>query len=356
MNNTITRKLAQEWAELRKEQEGIRIRNAAQLLGVSEAELLTTQPESEVIQLIHNPREILSQAETLGRVMALSRNDEVVHERKGVYANPIFSDSHVGLFVNEDIDLRIFLSVWKFAFAVIDHTGSRVRRSLQFFAKDGSAIHKIYLLPESNIEAFETLVEKFKSPTIVSTITPEPLPAKAEEIPDMNIYIAGFQDEWIRLKDTHDFFGLLKKYQLTRTQALRLAPPGDYAVAVDNSFLRELLYQVSQTRQEVMVFVGNPGIIQIHTGKAMKIVDHANWLNVMDPAFNLHVKENAITQSWIVRKPTVDGTVTSLECFNDQDELILQIFGKRKPGSPEQESWQKIIRDIESTHSKSAAS
>lgn len=347
MNNTITRNLAQEWAALQKEQEGIRIRNAAEILGVSEAELLLTKTEAEVIQLVNQPAEILSHVESLGRVMALSRNNEVVHERKGIYSNPSLDNAHVGLFVNEDIDLRIFFSPWKFAFAVNEPLGSKVRRSLQFFAKDGSAIHKIYLLPESNESAFDKLIKQFKAPIRSTSLLTEPLPSAADELPDNEIDVVGFQDKWIHLQDTHDFFGLLKKYQLSRTQALRLAPQGNYAVPVQNTFLRALLNQVSADRLEIMVFVGNPGIIQIHTGKAMKIVDHANWLNVLDPAFNLHVKENSITHSWVVRKPTVDGTVTSLECFNDKNELILQLFGKRKPGIPELTHWRQIIQELE---------
>ncbi len=40
--------------------------------------------------------------------MALTRNDSVVHERKDTYLNPSLNSGHVGLFVGEDIDLRIF--------------------------------------------------------------------------------------------------------------------------------------------------------------------------------------------------------------------------------------------------------
>lgn len=56
----------------------------------------------------------------MGKVMALTRNDECVHERKGVYQNGDFSSPHAQLFVGEDIDLRIFLNHWKSAFAVVE--------------------------------------------------------------------------------------------------------------------------------------------------------------------------------------------------------------------------------------------
>jgi hypothetical protein len=40
------------------------------------------------------------------------------------------------------------------------------------------------------------------------------------------------------------------------------------------------------------------------------------WLNVLDPGFNLHLREDLIASAWIVRKPTADGVVSSLELFD----------------------------------------
>ncbi|MEZ4759394.1 MAG: ChuX/HutX family heme-like substrate-binding protein [Flavobacteriales bacterium] len=52
-------------------------------------------------------RAIMEQLEGLGQVMALTRNDHAVHERKGVYRNAPFDGGHVWLFVGADIDLRM---------------------------------------------------------------------------------------------------------------------------------------------------------------------------------------------------------------------------------------------------------
>ncbi len=279
--------------------------------------------------------------------MALTRNDDVVHERKGIYLNPSLENPHVGLFVGEDIDLRIFFASWGHAFAVSEESRGQMRHSLQFFAKDGEAIHKIYLVPASNEAAYHQLVEEFKAADQESMPVAVPARALPAEKPDSEVYVEGFRQEWINLKDTHDFFGMLKKYGLTRTQALRLAPEGNYAVQVENSALRNIVEQAAEKNVEIMVFVGNQGMIQIHTGPVKKLLDHNEWFNVMDPDFNLHVKEPSITSSWIVRKPTEDGTVTALECFNDKGEQIVQLFGKRKPGIPELESWREMVQQAE---------
>ncbi|MEI2422070.1 ChuX/HutX family heme-like substrate-binding protein, partial [Arthrospira platensis SPKY2] len=63
--------------------------------------------------------------------------------------------------------------------------------------------------------------------------------------------------------------------------------------------------------------------------------------------FNLHVREAAIAHCWVVRKPTADGMVTALECYDATGEQLVQLFGKRKPGIPELESWRTLVAEVE---------
>ena len=44
-----------------------------------------------------------------------------------------------------------------------------------------------------------------------------------------------------------------------------------------------------------------------------------------------------------MRKPTADGIVSSLEAYDSDGELILQLFGERKPGQPEQAVWRELV-------------
>jgi len=330
---------------LLKEQPKLRIRNAAQELGVSEMELLATRLGDDVVLLKPLFAEILEEIKSLGKVMALTRNDACVHERKGVYLNPDFSSPHAGLFVGEDIDLRIFLTHWKTAFAVDEGT----KKSLQFFGKDGTAIHKIYLTKDSDEKAFDTLVQKFIAPEQHATIAVETLPEKSEETPDAEIDVEGFQEAWTDLKDTHHFFGMLRKYDVSRTQALRLAPDNYYASKIDDSKVATLLEQSAATGLPIMVFTGNRGNIQIHTGPIKRTLWHGSWFNVMDPDFNLHLDTAQIDQTWIVRKPTEDGVVTAVEVFDASGEIIVQFFGKRKPGIPELEAWRELVAGLEAS-------
>ena len=341
---TVIGNLKEQYAKLKAE--NVRIREAAKQLGVSEVELLALGCGETVTRLNPEFEQILGKIEQLGYVMALSRNDEVVHERKGVYENGSFGP-HASLFVGKDIDLRIFLSAWDSAFAVTEFTNDKPRYSLQFFGKTGMAIHKIYMESKSNLEAYHELVAGFKhadqgqiQPVQENVYTPE------AELADSEIDTAAFQEAWLALKDTHEFFGMLRKFKVTRTQALRLAPSKEHANKVSNQALRQALTLAAADQTPIMVFVGNPGIIQIHSGAVKNIVDHGPWINVLDPAFNLHLKEAGITESWVVRKPTDDGIVTSLELFNERKELICTLFGERKPGIPELEGWRAIAAQL----------
>lgn len=336
--STLINNLKEKWEALKTGNPHLRIRNAAQELGVSEAELLATNVGEGVTVLKPEFAALLQEIEKLGKVMALTRNDECVHERKGIYHNPDFSNSHGQVFVGEDIDLRIFLNSWKFGFAVVEGD----RKSFQFFGKDGLALHKMYLTNKSNEAEFDALTEQYKADEQSPEIITEPIAEKPAEKPDTEIDIAGFQQAWKDLKDTHDFFMMTRKFGVSRTQALRVAPKG-YAEKIDNSKVVNLLEDASEKHVPIMVFVGNRGIIQIHTGEVKKTLWHQQWFNVMDPDFNLHLDTTKIAETWITKKPTEDGEVTSVEVFNKNGDFIVQFFGKRKPGNPELQEWKELV-------------
>ena len=344
--STIINSLKQQWDNLKAETPHLRIRNAAEQLGVSEAELLATQTGETVTRLRPEFADLLSEVESLGKVMGLTRNDECVHERKGVYLNPDFSNPHAGIFLGEDIDMRIFLTHWAKAYAVSETSEHGDRKSLQFFGKDGLAIHKIYLTADSNTEAYDALVAKYKADDQTTEESTVAVPLNIDEKSDSDIDVAGFQSTWENLKDTHEFFGMLRKFGVTRTQALRLAPNENFAKQVDKEVVVKMLEGAAATKLPIMVFVGNRGNIQIHTGLVRKTMWLNDWFNVMDPDFNLHLDMSKIAQVWVVRKPTADGEVTALEVYNELGDIIVQFFGKRKPGNPELEGWKTLVASL----------
>ncbi|MBB2151763.1 hemin-degrading factor [Pedobacter gandavensis] len=332
--------LKQQWEAFKVENPKLRIRDAASALGTAEAALIATTVGDTAIRLKEEFPEILQGVEALGKVMALTRNDNCVHERKGVYKKVTFRGS-MGLAVNPDIDLRLFMSQWASGFAVNEND----RKSLQFFGKDGTAVHKIYLTADSSEPAYEELVAKYTAEDQKAPLEFTAAKAPVAEISDAEVEVKNFQSAWLALEDTHDFHGLLRTYSITRTQALRLAPEG-YAFSITLDSLKAILHKASETDLQVMVFTGSAGCIQIHTGLVKKLVETGPWFNVLDPDFNLHLRMDAIASIWLVKKPTKDGVVTSIEVFDDKGEIIVQFFGKRKPGIPEDENWRFIANEL----------
>lgn len=336
--------LADQWAALRRAEPGLRIRDAAARLGASEAELVATRVGDGATRLRGPWPDLIAGVGALGPVMALTRNDDAVHERHGTYG-ALSGGGHVGLILGEDIDLRIFFDRWAHGFAVIEDTAAGPRRSLQFFAADGAAIHKIYATDATDGAAFAALVADRRhddqSPG-VAVAPPGPPPAAR---PDHAIDAAALRADWAALRDTHDFFPLLRRHGAGREQAFRLAGPA-FAEPVPRDAARRMLEGAAAGCVPIMVFVGNAGIIQIHTGPVSNLVATDPWLNVLDPAFNLHLREAAITGAWVVRKPSVDGTITSLELFGHDGALAVSFFGKRKPGAPELAAWRDLAESL----------
>ena len=107
-----------------------------------------------------------------------------------------------------------------------------------------------------------------------------------------------------------------------------------------------MLQKASERQVPIMAFVANRGCIQIHTGTVTKLMETGPWFNVLDPDFNLHLRQEKVARTYMVKKPSADGMITSLELFDDKGEMIIQYFGKRKPGIPELEEWRAIIADV----------
>ncbi|RAK69808.1 hemin-degrading factor [Hymenobacter edaphi] len=336
--------LAERWAQLQLTNPTTRIRDAARQLGSSEAALLATrctgQPDAPVLRLTNDFQAILKDVSGLGRVMALTRNDSVVHERKGPYLKTSFQGP-MGLTLGEDIDLRLFMQHWHFGFAVTENG----RRSLQFFAPDGEAVHKIYLTEDSHAAAYDQLLARYRAPEQSLELATQPAPAPQPETPDAAIDVEGFRAGWRALQDTHDFFGLLRQFGVSRTQALRLGPP-ELVQRLDNDAIVRGLQAAAAAQLSIMLFVASRGCIQIHTGPVQRLVVTGPWFNVLDPDFNLHLKLEDVAQTWLVKKPTADGVVHSLELYDAQGRNLLLFFGKRKPGIPEQQAWRELISKL----------
>ncbi|MCR9015097.1 hemin-degrading factor [Aquiflexum gelatinilyticum] len=333
--------LKEAWEDLKKQNPQIRSRDAAQRLGVSEAELIASTIGTGAVRLNQNFAEIMIACKSLGKVMALTRNEGCVLEHKGNFQKIDLmghAPNQVATVIGP-IEQRIFFSGWKFGFAVINHSPRGTMKSFQFFDKAGDAVLKIFLQEKSNLDAYDQIQVDFKSEDQSMELELEayPKPEFAKKI-DME----AFTYDWENMKDTHDFFGMLRKYNVHRLDAVKWIND-KWAYEVDRLSARKIVETASAEKMPIMIFAGNKGNIQIHQGKVRTIRQMGNWLNVMDPDFNMHLNEEIIESAYVVHKNTSDGLVSSLELFDKEGEMIAQFFGLRKPGIPQLDAWKQLI-------------
>ncbi|WP_337064804.1 hemin-degrading factor [Rouxiella badensis] len=315
-------------------------RDLASILGISEAELLNTRVGYDAVRLDVEVRTLLAALENVGGTKSITRNEFAVHEQQGEYKNQHLN-GHAGLILNpRALDLRLFLSQWQSVFALTEDSPKGPRHSLQFFDAQGYAVHKVYATDETDAQKWAALVEQF------SARSPLPLAVRpADVVAPAAVDTQGLDAEWREMTDVHQFFQILRRRGLTRQQAFR-AVGEDLAYQVDNGSLTQILNVACDYKNEIMIFVSNKGCVQIFTGEIEKVLPHGEWINVFNERFTLHVVETAIAESWVTRKPTKDGFVTSLELFAADGSQIAQLFGQRTEGKPEQSAWRDQISTL----------
>ena len=330
------------WRTFRSVNPKVRIRDAAKQLGVSEAELLATSCGEKVVRLDAEWNQFVHRLAEMGPVMALTRNEYAVSEKHGIFRNIKFH-GQMGLVLDEGgIDLRLFMRHWHMGFTVETEGRGGTLRSFQFFDRNGNALHKVYLTPRSDKSTYEQLTSEFASANQEPHQHVEPVEPQVPDRPDSKIDVSCLEEAWNALEDTHDFRNLIERFGVGRVQALRLVND-DLACRVSTSALGEVLHMAAQYHIAIMIFVGNPGVIQIHSGPVHTIKSTDSWINVLDDGFNLHVREDQIRSAWVVRKPTEDGLVSSLELYDEKGETIALVFAKRKEGEAALEAWDSML-------------
>ena len=321
-----------------------RDRDLADKFGVTEADLCAAFTGFGVTRIAAAPSQLLADVPRLGEVMALTRVEACVHERVGTYST-YREGPHAGIVLGDDIDLRIFPQHWVHAFAVVKESADgTVRRSLQVFDAAGDSVHKIHLRAGSDVAVFDEIVAKLKLEDQSGSIETKPRPvlepargdaAKAGEL----------NARWAELTDTHQFLGLVKELGMNRLGAYRLAD-AQWVRSVGPKAVDAALEAVRDQKIGIMIFVGNHGCIQIHSGPIENLKPMGPWQNVMDPMFNMHLRADMIKEVYAVTKPTDRGPAISVEAFDAEGGLILQMFPIPKEDKDSRPEWNAIVAGI----------
>jgi putative hemin transport protein len=122
---------------------------------------------------------------------------------------------------------------------------------------------------------------------------------------------------------------------------MRLAPAG-VVQRVTPLAVRQLLDESAKQQIAIMAFLGNGAVTQIFSGKITKTAASGEWYNVLDPEFNLHLRESAFKSGYVVQR----AGVTSVEFFDKDGELVVTFFGVRERGKPQPQTWLDLTKAL----------
>lgn len=323
----------------------MRERDLARSLGISELELVSSFCGHGVRRIEPRFDDLFPGLQDVGEVMALTRNESVVHEKIGLFEKFV-NGRRAALMLGEQIDTRMFPANWVHGVAVEKTDGKDVRRSLQFFDAHGDAVQKIHARPGTDKIAWDRLVETLLIDDGSLDRLPEVTPASpfSRKMPSADV-VDTLRSRWQGMTDVHQFHGILKELDLDRLSAFELA--GDaWAWPLDRSSVTAMLRLAASEDIPIMCFVGNRGCIQIHSGPIATILEKGPWINVMDPTFHLHLRTDRIHDVWLVRKPSDTGHVTSVEAYDSDGQQIIQFYGVRGEGNAERSDWRDLAENL----------
>ena len=329
----------------RKDNPKMRERDLATQLGVSEAAFLEAWIGDYVEAIEPDLDVFFPMLGEAGEVMALSRNENAVHEKTGIYEG-YKSGKHASIVLGRNIDLRIFPRHWRHAYHVAKplQDGS-VQRSFQFFDAYGDAVHKVFAREATDIGKWNAIRDRL-SISQGPTGFPRRAARTGREAPDGNV-VAELRQSWATMENTHQFQSILRKSRMPRLAAIETI--GDeFAWKLSDDAVEILFQQLSSDQVPVMLFLRNPGILQIHSGPVHSIKQVGPWLNVLDPGFHLHLRADRFDALWLVRKPTKGTDVYSLEVFGPEGEQTIMINGDRRDGDDNEAvvQWNQLVQAL----------
>jgi putative hemin transport protein len=343
---------AEEIRAARAEHSELRDRDFAAKLNITEAQLVAAYCGAGVMRITADPNTVFPRLADLGEVMALTRNASCVIEKVGIYSH-YRSGERTSLVLTPEIDLRLFMQHFVYAFAVEREGKTGTARSIQFFDAAGDAVHKVHLREASNLQAWERLIADLAHDDQSDTLAVAPrTPSEGAKANPEKVEI--LRSEWAEMTDTHQFQRLCSKLKMNRLGAYRIVGE-PYARPLPTDTVNTMLEAVRDQGIDVMIFVGNKGCIEIHGGPIKTLREMGPWQNILDPGFDLHLRLDHVTEVWAVNKPTKRGDAISYEAFDADGTIIFQVFGRRTEDSDSRPAWNAIMASLPSLDAETAA-
>ncbi|MCW2248970.1 putative hemin transport protein [Azospirillum fermentarium] len=290
----------------------------------------------------------LSRLEALGPVRVVTTNAVMVHEKVGTFGNVSVMGPAV-IVLNRDVDLRVFPGHWQ---QTVHDPAAGVIRVHDGLGRPVHAIHRTGATDAAAWDAFVAEHTAAGQEPLPVDGTPDAAPSPSSSpssslSDDAAIDVPALRAAWASMTDVHEFHPMLKRFGAGRLQAMRLAGT-DFARAVPVTSLAPLLDAVRDCGLEIMIFAGNAGCIQIHTGTLTTVRTTGGTLGIDDPGFRLACDTAGLATAWVVYKPTDKGGITTVELYDSRGDNCAILCGQRDEDKPERAEWRALAQSLPS--------
>lgn len=281
----------------------------------------------------------LPRLDALGPVRVVTANSAITHEKVGRFGN-VSGNGHAVIVLNREVDLRIFPRHWRRT------SYDPAAGTILIGNAAGQPVHAIHRTAETDAAAWDAFLADHRADgePAGEVDNGEPPVQTVATVP-ADIDVAGLRAAWAAMADVHEFHGMLKRFGVARLDAMRLAG-GEFAREIPLPAVTGLLESARDDRMEIMIFVGNAGCIQIHTGTIATLRTDGPRLDIDDPGFRLHCDMDRLSSAWVVFKPTDKGGITTVELYNAQGENCAILCGQRDEDKPERAEWRALARSM----------
>jgi putative hemin transport protein len=298
--------LTARWRRLREGDPFLSLGDAAARLDVVEAELLAAFCGDGALRLDGPFTDLVTALPTLGHVRAVTRNAHATIETRGTYPTPEVGCAGVA----GEVGVRFLLDHWRYGYVLDGAASLDGITGFFFYDARGQAVHEIHADPATDRRVLARLVDLFASfdqsaGEEIVVASPNVLRPR----PDTGAWFRGAEDA-------------------------RPVGPGAVATVLDAA--RSEVVPVS-------VAVRSPGVVHRFSGLLHDVSATANTVELAAPWVRVRIETARVAEAWIVRTPSLEGPVTSLEVFDARANVVLSVSAARWPGKPEPAPWNELL-------------
>jgi putative hemin transport protein len=304
--------LTGRWRLLRDADPFLTLEGAAARLDVVEAELVASLCGEGVLRLDGPLADLIAMLPELGRVRAVTRNSHAAIETRGVYPPAEIGCAGVA----GEIGARFLPEHWRYGYALDEASGLDGAPGLFFYDARGDAVHELHAELETDRRMLGRLVDLF---------------ASFDQSAGAEIALASPR----LVRPRADLSAWLRHAEDTRP-----VPVGGVADVLESA-RREAI--------PVSITVSSPGVAQRFSGLLHDVTTTATGLELQAPWVTVCIATSRIAEAWLVRTPSLDGPMSSIELLDSKARVIASVSGARWPGKPESDLWRALAEDLAGT-------